>query len=252
MKITCLCVTEKREAIFGIAASSYGAQEHLDKELQVALPTGHDPSDYIAVLNRLAGYGVFYWTCGEGTIQERLDYGCIHAFKRGADLVAIWDDDDFKPPSWLSLAADDYDGCDPEKPYLFASRQGWFVNLRTLRGEFHQLSHCWGGSLIFNEAAWAASGGFAKGPWPGQDRAFVEALAGKGTKVTFDFGKEQLGHVAFSHGKNVQTYLRGEGEPMKERFDRHLPLAVWNEVHVAREFLLKQGVYPPQPGGYDE
>jgi hypothetical protein len=252
MKIACVMTTEDRAPIWGIGLASFLSQWHADRHLLVVLPAEQEKAYQVAV-SGLEAYPfmdrVHYLIPdavdplgNERGVPQRLDMGCKAAWDFGADLVAIQDDDDWNPPDWLVQANEQM----WDKPAYASYMQGWFVNLRTLRGELIKTfpHHLWGGTLTFNKAAWECAGGFYDKPMPGYDRAFQSKLR-EGRQHCLRGGRGEP--VAFSHAKNVSTWLKSKGTPMEGVFKLWMPELVLNEVERCQQLMVDTRTYPPQP-----
>jgi hypothetical protein len=253
MKIACVMVTEDRAPIWSMGLTSFLSQYHLDRELFVVLPVGQEKAYQFAATGFIQHPfmdRVHYLIPdavdplgNERGVPQRLDMGCKAAWDFGADLVAICDDDDWSPPDHLSQAAE----CPWDKPAYASYTQGWFVNLRTLRGELVKTypNHLWGGTLTFNQAAWELAGGFYDKPMPGYDRAFQAKLI---RKVKEHHLRAQRGEpVAFSHGKNVATWLKSKGTQMMGVLKLWMPDLVLTEVKRCQQLMVDTRTFPPQP-----
>lgn len=260
LHVGCLCVTEKRAPIFGIALASYLSQDHPDRDLLVVLPrdASHDERGaYAAEAARVIGPDAprtdvqftFRGRSGRAGVTERIDEGCKTLFGAGCDLVAVWDDDDLKLPAWCSVLAlavpPEYND---KTAVLCGSTQGWFCNLRTLNAEFLQVPHFWGGSLAFNKISWEVAGGFVRRKMPGYDRSFVADVPA-GIKCEMDVARSEGGHIAFSHNKNVATWLRSPGESIEARLPTWYPAEVVFEVRRAQQVMVDTRTFPPWSGG---
>jgi len=257
MKITCVMVTEKRAPIWGIALASFFTQRHRVKQLIVVLPNDEVKSYQLfatAFVDNPGMKDVIYMALEPSvyTVPERLDAGISAAFKLDADAVAIWDDDDFSPVDRLTKTFEALRQCDDLIPGYASYTAGWFVNLRTLYGEYIEtLPHyLWGGTLAFNEAAWHRAGRFSEKPMPGYDRAFQAALKEAPESKEYRLVRGRGDPVAFSHGKNVATWLKSRGSPMK-RFLRgvvpNVPDLVRTEVLRCQQLMVSTRTHPPQP-----
>lgn len=252
MKIACVMVTEDRAPIWGIGLSSFLSQHHVDRHLIVVLPgdeekayqvaaTGFNSHPYMDRVHYIPLFG------GARTnVPQRLDMGCQSAFAFGADLVAIWDDDDWSPVDRLDKTAGQPWS---DLPGYASYTQGWFVNLRTLRGELIRPlpSHLWGGTLAFNKAAWDRAGGFCDKPMSGYDRAFQKAVKKSPESKEYRLQRGMGEPVAFSHMKNVATWLRSKGTPMGGVLASWMPEIVLNEIKRCQRLMVDTNTYPPQP-----
>jgi len=255
MKIVCLMITESRAPIWGIGLSSFLTQWHADKHLVVVLPFGQK-DDYIAAatasgLTQHACWQNVQFVVQAGNTRLRLDAGCGFAFHYlKADLVAIFDDDDWAPPDRLVKTNDI--NWNSSIPSYCSYTRGWFVNLRTLYGEYIETfpEHLWGGCLTFNKAGLEAADGWAGKPQPGKDRAFMEAIKASGRYREYRLIQITGGRgdpVAFSHGKNLSTWLRKKGTPMGGLMKLWMPLLVWSEVLRCQQLMVDTRTFPPQP-----
>jgi hypothetical protein len=266
MKIGCCCVTEDRAPIFGIALSSFLTQDHKDKVLMVVLKSEDVPKAvhaYETEVLRLADSDAqILFLPGQGqkdmTVPERIDLGAEYLFNMGCDLVTIWDDDDWSPVDRLATTADCYktivDLSGAGKRLVLGYNQGWFVNLRTLQGEVIRLSGnqenpLWGSSLTFNRMTWEKLK-FGDREMPGYDRSFVQDCIRKGAYAVLGCerrDKEWIRPVAFSHGRNVATWLKSCGEPMLDRLKRWMPQMCLDEVLRCQQLMIDTRTYPSQP-----
>jgi hypothetical protein len=251
MKIACVMVTENRAPIWGIGLASFLSQYHSDRHLVVVLPAEEEAAYRCAA----AGFGghpymdrvVHLCIKDEATVPQKLDIGCKAAWDFGADLVAIMDDDDWSPPDRLDHTA--VQAWDQQPTYASYTR-GWFVNLRTLRGELVRTTphHLWGGTLTFNQAAWECVGGFSDKPFPGQDRAFMRRLSDMPHSLEYHLRSGRGAEpVAFSHGKNVATWLKSRGTQMEGVFKKWMPELVLVEIKRCQQLMIDTRTYPPQP-----
>lgn len=253
MKIACVMVTEKRAQIWGIGLASFLTQWHADKHLIVVLPPDDVPRYRAAAmasqLDKHACWGNVVFIDSYESTQSRLDIGCVSAFcNLKANLVAIFDDDDWAPPDRLVKTNDIH--WDSYIPSYGSYARGWFVNLRTLYGEFVETlpAHLWGGCLTFNQAGYDRAGGWADKPQPGKDRVFMDVL-----RNTAEHREHRLpGHgqgdpIAFSHGKNLSTWLKKKGTPMAGVLKMEMPLLVFSEVLRCQQLMIDTRTFPPQP-----
>jgi len=257
MKISCICVTENRAPIWGIALASFLTQQHQDKQLIVVVPNDEVRSYQLFAATFVDHPGmkdVIYMSLEPSvyTVTERLDAGIAAAFKLDAAVVAIWDDDDWSPVDRLTKTFEALRQCDDHIPGYASYTAGWFVNLRTLRGEWVQTlpHHLWGGTLAFNEAAWHRAGRFSEKPFPGQDRAFMAALKDAPESKEYRLVMGRGDPVAFSHGKNISTWLKSRGSPMEGFLRGAVPIVpdlVWTEVLRCQQFMVDTRTHPPQP-----
>lgn len=257
MKIGCLVVTERRWPILPIAAASFATQTYADRVLLVLDSTPEPDVQALSELALLADPLVYNRSAltGPDTVPTRIDEGCGYLFyKLGCDAVAIWDDDDWAPPERLRLSAEAL-GAGAQ---VCSYDRGYFVNLRSFRG--HSVVPAWGswgGGLCFTREAWEDAGGFEERPMPGYDRSFVAPflraeVVPDGHSVSthrrrFRTLPTTQPPVAFSHGKNVATFLVERGEDMSGWLQRELPAAVLEAVLKARQYLIERRVFPLQP-----
>lgn len=254
MKVACLMISESRAQIWGIGLSSFLTQWHADKHLIVVLPAG-EMFKYVAAaaasgLDKQPWWQHVLFVENDGNTRERLDVACSLAFYNlRADLVAIFDDDDWAPPDRLERTVNINIPWDSRIPSYCSYTQGWFVNLRTLYGEFIETvpNHLWGGCLTFNEAGWNAAGRWSDKPEPGKDRAFMDAL--KSTQECREHRLSVPGRdpVAFSHGKNMSTWLKKKGTPMGGVLKLWMPQLVLSEVLRCQQLMIDTRTFPPQP-----
>lgn len=139
-RIGCLCVTDDRAPVFGIALASFLTQDYDNAELLVLTPSPLPP--YCDVIDRVMGtkrgYNEAFDKClaayvqwdhkgravricrtGSPHVTENLDYGCKlmfedsgmkdadgkPLFREHCDIVTMWDDDDWSPPGRLFSTA---------------------------------------------------------------------------------------------------------------------------------------------------
>jgi len=243
-------VTEDRAPIWGIGLASFLSQYHVDRFLLVVLPVDQVKA-YQAAATGLECHPFMdrvHYLCvdDEATVPERIDVGCRAAWDSGAELVAVMDDDDWSPTDRLSEA--DWKSWN-QRPAYASYTQGWFVNLRTLRGELIQTlpHHLWGGTLTFNQAAWERAGGFSDKPMPGYDRAFQSQLRDAPHAMEHRLRGCRGDPVAFSHGKNVATWLKSRGTQMEGVFRLWMPELVLVEIKRCQQLMIDTRTYPPQP-----
>jgi hypothetical protein len=255
VKIVCLCVTENRADCFPIALASWLEQELPDEygaQLLVldrsAGPRTLDAVQSVTSIHDAHLNNIHYintYRAGRAyglTVAQRLTWGARFAFDDlDADLVTMWDDDDWSPPDRLRQTAElfvEYGG----RCCFIGYREGFFVNARTWQGEQKVLDHFWGSSLTFSRGLDLDL--LANGPWPGYDRAFV---AGHPTVPQHELLAPEVRPIAFSHGRNVATFLAGPGFAMEPRLRKWLGPKSLAAASDFREFLIKHRVYPPQP-----
>lgn len=272
MKIGCLTVTEDRAPIWGISLASYLTQSHPDTLLYVfahpigdyvngalvrltdATPTGNLASVLVSASattpKRVQVNTRFESERGVNVVCRVLDECVRLLFDRGCDLVAIFDDDDWSPPDRLAGAAREaaalarHVGALDKVPLVVSYSRGHMVNLRSFEGVELKLPHLWGSTLTFNKQAWLLADGFAPGPWPGQDKAFLTRAERRGAKLVALPGAP----INFCHNKNVASFAVGAGlMPLRERIAA-LPPMVRREVEAAQAFLIERNVWPPGTG----
>lgn len=253
MRIGCLMVTENRAPIAGIGLASAVSQDLLPEMEQVILVQINGSSKgYLDVLQRFMSHTVYNKTklrfdvldlpSGIESVPARTDEGCRTLFEHYAcDVVALFDDDDFAPPSRLRETYE----LRLEGATYIGYTSGWFANLRTFRAEHFDkpAPGLWGGSLAFTRAAWEHRR-FTGLPAPGYDGAFVAVMlqAAQHKKGILTEGEP----IAFSHGRNVCTWLMTPGIDATSLID-NLPPLVSHEVKAAQKFLVEHRVFPPQP-----
>jgi len=265
MRIGCLMVTEKRAPVAGISFASFAAQTWIDKVLLVVAPSERSLDGYLEVRERTGVYPLDHILLPNGNFITRKAAGCDHLFRAlGCDMVTIWDDDDYSPPERLATLAEATESWMSSTPTVgcYSYNAGWFCNLRTLRAEWFDAQaagHLWGGTLAFNESAFNAFDRFNGAPNTGYDRWLQKRLIERG----YCIGCIQTGPhvplddqglpvtasppVAFSHGKNVATWLKSPGEDLECYLQTTMPPAVFAEVKLAQQFLIDRRVFPPQP-----
>jgi hypothetical protein len=252
-KITCICNTQqKRATVFGVAAASFATQTYDNKELIVGTPQDETDEGHRQVAARLGLRPVWLRT-ESNFLPDEVERHCKLAFERGADIVAVWDDDDAKLPNWLeTIAAFPWDY---SRPCIGGATFGWFANLRSLNGVFfdtHKLwgndrHHIWGGSQFYNRAAWKAVNGFAGRTRENYDRDFQHDLEALPNTQHFVLKAEgpMAGNVYFVHGNNTMTVLSGPGEDLSERFRVWYAGPVWDEFARVRDWMVERRIYPP-------
>lgn len=259
-RIGCLCVTEDRAAVFGIALASWLTQDTPEAPSLLVSLAGTQIGAYADVARRLHCIRRVHWVNRYREVLLRLDRGASELLWRGdprRNLVTMWDDDDWSPPDRLRLLADAYADADHDAPWVASYTRGHFVNLRTLYGHAVELDAAsdnpfWGGGLTFNQAAYRAASAstsadvFASMKFPGYDREFVRRLRSIPTCQMVSIpSANNNSPVAFSHGKNVATWLQHKGSDMREQLQEWLPKLVWDEVLRSSEFLHERRVFPP-------
>jgi hypothetical protein len=255
MKIACIMATEDRAPIWGIGLASFLTQLHPDRHLLVVLPSEEEKAYQVAAtgFERHPYMDRVHYLCVNDSecfsVQERLDAGFKAAFDFSADAAAIWDDDDWSPPSRLS---DHAMGPWVNGPCYGSYPGGWFVNLRTLRGEYINVAregYLWGGCLMLNQKAWDLGGGFGNKRMPGYDRDIIEVIKDVGGAHRHDIHIDDRADapVAFSHHKNVATWLKTPGEPMADRLQAIMPELVWLEVQRCQQLMIDTRTFPSQP-----
>ena len=164
-------------------------------------------------------------------------------------MVTMWDDDDFSPVDRLSQMEDLEKTWNKHIPTYCSYTQGWFVNLRTLRGELIKTlpAHLWGGTLAFNCSAWVHGGRFATKPMPGYDRAFQKELKSYPHSKEHRLRCLQGEPMAFSHTKNVATWLKSKGSPMEGVMKGWVPELVMLEIKRCQQLMIDTRTFPPQP-----
>ena len=262
MKVGCLCVSESRHQwrphLFHIAAASYFDQTHPDTDIVVI--TG-EPEEYEAALD---GVGTVIQSDlrGTATVCARMDQGCRHLADCGCNLIAIWDDDDWKHPSFLAecvkqLSGEPYKevclgGCrhvDPSRWVVTGYLWGLYVNARHLWAEdlskFPHISPWgyWGSTLVFRAEAWIAR------PWgqftfPGQDPAWCRSWSKDQWAPPVDTDPYKA--LAFCHGDNIYQHCRGGGFDLKPWLERGVSESVREAIYKVREMMIADGHEPPQ------
>jgi len=278
MKIGCAMVTEDRSAIWGIGLASYLTQTYADTFLSaLAAPIGDYVDGALVRLTDAAPAGNLASALvsvsasapkpvrvGARTTRERgsaavltlLDNAVRRLFEVAkCDVVALFDDDDWSPPDRLAQVArvaDDYmrayDNLD-KVPFVCSYDRGWMVNLRTFEGLELKLLHLWGSTLAFNKQAWLLADGFSPGPWPGQDRAFIERVARRGGVLHALGGV--LAPINFCHNKNVASFAVGDGLAPLARDEPPLsllPPMVQREVLRGQALMIDRNIWPPGAG----
>jgi hypothetical protein len=240
MRVGCVCVTEGRAPIFGIALSSFFVQRG-DVVLAVIIRNPMEEESYRRVYRGMSKETdqIVWIEAFDGDVPARLDHGCDLLFNKfKCDIVTMWDDDDYAPPDRMDITREAF-----QKDIWFTGyNQGYFVNLRTLHGQRIKTPWgYWGGSITLTRDAWDANK-FNKFTMPGYDRCFADLIPDD--KKGAPLKSEQL-PVAFSHGKNVTTWLKGKGEPMEEKLEKWMPSLVFDEVKRVQKFLIDRRVYPP-------
>jgi len=253
MKIACIMVTEKRAPIWGIGLTSFLTQWHADKRLFVILPADQEVA-YRAAAKEFEQHPcwsrvTFVGVASGLTVQERKEIGCQVAFSDGFDLVATFDDDDWAPPDRLVKTVSMM--LSKTIPSYGSYARGWFVNLRTLYGEFIETFpyHLWGGCLTFNESGFHQANGFLDKPFPGIDRAFMRDIkkCGEFKEYILPSSTGAEYPVAFSHGKNVSTWLKMKGTQMEGVLKMWMPSVVLKEVMRCQKLMVDTRTFPPQP-----
>lgn len=276
MKIGCAMVTEDRSAIWGIGLASYLTQMYPDTFLSVlAAPIGHYVNGALARLTDATPAGNLASVLvsvsatapksvrvgarderGGASVPKLLDGAVRRLFEVAkCDVVAIFDDDDWSPPDRLARTAQvagNYireHGTLDKVPFVCSYARGWMVNLRTFEGLELKLSHLWGSTLAFNKQAWLLADGFAPGPWPGQDRAFLERVARRGGVQHAIDGP--AAPINFCHNKNVASFAVGDGLAPLD-FDKPplatMPPMVRREVSRGQQLMISHNVWPPGAG----
>lgn len=240
--IGCLCVTENRAPCFPIALHSFMTQSPCRTLLLVVTPS---IEAYEAEVVRAGLVGRVCWLPHKGTFLERLTAGTEALFRRGCSAVAVWDDDDWSPPDRLERTRKAL-----TRAPLCSYEHGWFVNLRTLHGA-HVVTapYLWGGTIAFTRAVWDAVGPWGP-PVPGQDRAFVNRWQrpyDERPVARIAPARPDCWPIAFSHGKNVSTWLKGHHEYMGDLLKAWLPDKVFEAVRAMQNLLIERREYPPQP-----
>lgn len=260
MKFAAVCVTEGRPDLYALALASFFTQ-HLDVGDQAVLYTevaGNRFKDYEDTLVRFAG---FIGTAqrrvvltaggrsGPEAVPERFQRAfrlCSDAFH--SDAFLMWDDDDWQPCERLLLTKE---ALSRPGTHICGYQKGFFVNIRTLRGEPVEISpdYYWGGSLGFDRRALAAAD-FSAFKNPGYDGEFTQAVkAHCGPQPCGEVLDQAPWPVAFSHGKNIATFLASPGDDMTAHLKRELPHLVWCEVERLQQLCIEKRIYPPQPPG---
>jgi hypothetical protein len=275
-------VTEDRSAIWGIGLASYLTQTYADTFLSAlaapigdyvdgalvrltdAAPAGNLASALVSARATVSVSATAPKPVRVGARSERggaavpalLDSAVRRLFEVAkCDVVALFDDDDWSPPDRLAQVArvaDDYmqayDNLD-KIPFACSYDRGWMVNLRTFEGRELKLLHLWGSTFAFNKQAWLLADGFSPGPWPGQDRAFLERVARRGGVLHALGGV--FAPINFCHNKNVASFAVGDGlTPLgvDEPPLSGMPPMVLREVLRGQAFMIDRGIYPPGTG----
>lgn len=244
MKIGCMCVSERRPHIFGIGYSAYMDQTHEDKVLHLLTPQ-HEMEDYAEVLCRYGAKASHRSTAlfGFETVEDRMDEACSHIFEDlGCDAAAIWDDDDWKHPSLLSLASE---ALESSGALITGFLRGHYVNLRTLWAEEVKPKMkpwgFWGGTIVFKKQAWQRRKWKGLG-FPASDRAFCEAVGG----WTSPLSEDPFHVLAFCHGRNVYQKVRGGGFDLKPWLEQNVSRRTLLEIQQAQKHLIDHNINPPQ------
>lgn len=265
MRIGCLCITENRAPIIGIALASY-------RVASKTLRDNHGTSCDSVLLVQDASAGdatrnvllhchvptVYQNTYGGPRVDvaTRVERGCRVLFDHyGCDYVTMWDDDDYAPHDRLAAIYNSVVNTEKPGNDVYAYTRGWFVNLRTLHGEWITAEYGWGGSLTFSRNTALACGGFVGRNFPGYDREFTKECQAHGGRL-LDLARCStlaaaipllVDPVAFSHGKNCATWLNSSGQDVAFMLETRLPDEVWQAVKSAQKFLVDHRVFPPQP-----
>jgi len=273
MRIGCICKSEDRAQVFGIALASLATQEFAGPaELLLCGVQPGQREAYSEVIERVLLrqdakpqiIHIYHKAMCPARVPDRMHWACNMLFygkgdgpngtQRSAtmpecDVVTVWDDDDYSPPDRLAMTADAFEKNGDVLPLVVSYETGYFVNLRSLNGHVVSTTSyngLWGGCLAFNREAFEAAGGMRGRPHPGYDRSFVDAVRETcGDEAVQKLAPTLRGPVAFSHGKNLSTYLVNEGQPLADFLRETMPPLVWSEVTLARDFLRSRRVRPP-------
>ncbi|MBU2634813.1 MAG: hypothetical protein KJ674_06265 [Nanoarchaeota archaeon] len=240
--ITCICISEGRPQLFPIAYQSWldqGDYRKLRAMLVLIVPdTEHD-----AYWEATGGRGAVGLAREEGqSVPNEIDYMVRMSIN---NYFMTWDDDDWSPPDRIARTAAALKETGKE-PVVVSYNKGFFVNLRSLNGHLVECDPwpLWGGCLAWNRAAWDLAGGFHNRTCPGYDRSFVEDVQARGGKVVTLEGGEGTLPVAFSHGKNVATFLRHQGRPMEGDLRKWMSAESFAAVKRAQAWLIERRIFP--------
>jgi len=258
MRIGCLMVTEKRPHVVGIALASFAGQTHDAKELLIITddcsPRHKFSTTYNDALERAEDNGVSY-SCrtsphlGVLTVCQRLDEGAQELFAYGCDAIAIWDDDDWRYPGFLS----DVEKCFDANPEAYLTACAWnhHINARHLWAENlkERARGTWGYlgcTLTFKRAAWEKVK-FTEFPFVGYDPKFCGSFNKNrwGTPVS----NNPFDVLSFCHGTNVYQMVRGSGKDFKPWIRENLAPYAVDEIFRTRQYMIDNDLEPPQVKG---
>lgn len=253
MRIGCLCVTERRAHLFGIAVAAYADQEHEDRCLVVVCPTG-EVAEYESVLARLGINPEIVPTelRGANTALRRLDLGCKHLVDAGCNAIATWDDDDWKHPTYLGEVSRRFE---QNLAWLVTGyKWGLYVNARHLWAE--DLSEhvkepwgFWGASLAYRSVVWYSGYRF--------DRPGV-GFQGYDPRLCQDVGKlhwappiddDPYKMLSFCHDLNCYQHCRGGGFDLAPWISDNLSVRARTEIYRVRQYFIDHNIEPPQVQG---
>lgn len=243
LKIGCICVTENRSKLIKIALLNYKNQNYENKLLLVGIKPG-DYFKYLRIVKSVSPILLNFVMSFRGrkkNVTERIDELCLEAFDAYCDVVTFFDDDDWFPYDRLKLTAEIFDKYDINVPLIASYNDGWFCNLRTLRAEHIECKNwpLWGGCLAFNRAAYELVGGFSQFGCPGYDRGFMARVP------NIEIINSKIKPVAFSHGKNVATWLKDKGEPFEDFLIENMKQDEFANIKEIQSFLIERRIFPP-------
>jgi len=257
MKIGCLMVTERRPFVIGVALAAFFDQHFANKELFI-ISDGRRRSernhevDYAEALSRFVNPDITYTTSplhGTKTVCQRLDEGCRILFEeRGCDVVAVWDDDDWKYPRFLTDLANFFSKPDSEKFYFTGCKWSHYVNARHLYAESPRDKGAgnWGYtgcSIAYRHTAWDQHK-MSEFQFEGYDPAFCQAFE----KVHWGppVSDNPLDVLSLCHGQNVYQHCHGGGHDLKPWIRANLSTLAADEMFRTRDYMIAQEIEPPQ------
>lgn len=240
-KIGCICVTENRSELIKIPLLNFNNQDYCNKSLFISINSSNF-GKYVKQFDSIDNISMRLIVNHDNyNVTKRIDILCSDAFTMNCDIVTFFDDDDWSPYDRLSLTSRIFNKYDLDIPLIASYGEGWFCNLRTLRAELVKCRNwpLWGGCLSFNKAAYKLVGGFGQFKCPGYDRNFMSRIA------NIEIINSEIKPVAFSHGKNVATWLKDSGEPFEDFLIENMEQDEFDNIKKIQKFLIKRRIFPP-------
>jgi len=269
MRVGCLCISENfdsskvppREQMFGIAAAAFADQTHADKFLVVITDRAREDAETLERIGDTRNRVVLSDLRGQGTVCQRMDQGYDILAKMGCDVLCVWDDDDWKHPTFLSevvkqFSREPYEErstggrkyINPADWLITAYKWGLYVNARHLYAEDPSKARdisswgYWGCSLAFRRAAWEQHN-FSGMTFLGYDPEWCRLFDKEFWAPPIDVDPFKV--LSFCHGGNVYHHCRGGGFDLKPWLSG-ISSRSRDEMYRVRNYLINNNIEPPQ------